>query len=298
MKFILTGLLVIPTLLLAQKKNPLIEPTIDEDSIIKKWTTSILNIEVRSNSVSASGTAIYALHNNNHYLITARHVVEDLSEKDTGRTYSRIFLIQNGSSTLAAKKVINEDESGGGMLMNLNAGRPWDRPFVFSENDLAIIDLSHSGSGGLEFIKILDQRGYRPILISDIDTVDSKKTGVKIMALGFPEESELPRKDLPKALLNWQSALVTLPVVTKGEYLKLVTEEKFFDGNIFVYRGFSGGPIVSGNKLIGIVHGGFPEVKKTSNTSLNSYINHHNIFIKSALILPLLRQLQERFNNR
>ena len=73
------------------------------------------------------------------------------------------------------------------------------------------------------------------------------------MALGFPIESLVAQKSIPKALYNWSSVNIAIPLVTKGVISNTGNHSKTFEGNIFVYHGNSGGPIISNNKLIGII---------------------------------------------
>jgi hypothetical protein len=115
------------------------------------------------------------------------------------------------------------------------------------------------------------------------------------MSFGFPADFfQVGKKNLPPAVYNWQSDILSLPVVSEGTISDEMPTNSWFSGNIFVYHGNSGGPIVSNNKLIGLVSRGVPELKQVSTPTGSYYINRHILFTKSSLILPLLLKLEER----
>lgn len=142
------------------------------------------------------------------------------------------------------------------------------------------------------FLRTLYKRGYEPISLDDIDTVFNPNKKEEIIAFGFPMESVVALHQYPLSFYTIRSQQISIPMVSTGFYLNDYGTSAF-EGSIFVYHGFSGGPVVQNNKLIGIVSKGvFPrkEVLSTKK-NLNSYLLSQTVFAKSTLILPLLKQL-------
>jgi len=63
--------------------------------IIRKWTTAIINIEVRNRNIVSSGTAIFLSYKDSNYLLTARHILYDPFSRDTNKITDKMILIEN-----------------------------------------------------------------------------------------------------------------------------------------------------------------------------------------------------------
>lgn len=318
----------------AQKKTK----NMHNDIIIDKWIKATINIEGRPNFTDTkeyqgmtkkyfdkiitqdeyvayitraarevsrfTGTAIFFKYNNKHYLITARHVLENTNppiynNSDTDRVFDIIMLIANGSSLIEGNTVQHDIQSNDNILLtNYNTGTDYGRPFAFSskDDDLAILKIDHNEfPDGKGFVSTLLKRGYIPIEISDIDTKCDLVKGQEIMALGFTGDgSVIDQKNLSPAEFNWESDLITLPIVSEGIVANNQSGSNTFSGNIFVYKGNSGGPIISNGKLVGIVSNSTLPIVKTSTSTLNYYRSRNINFIKSSLILPMLEDLEIR----
>jgi hypothetical protein len=260
-----------------------------------------------------TGSAIYLSYNQKNYLITAKHVIEDttsifetdfLSDRYGYNIFQKIFLVES-PQTLNKHKIISIDKSGNVVeaptnheetfIMNI----PSDAFEFSSQGDLGIINLNKIRGIG-SFLRTLKNKNYIPITISDIDTLCNIKNGDTIFAIGYPNESLRLNKwqVYPRAILNWESWGVTTPVISYGEIENAFDTLSYFYGNIFVYKGFSGGAVVSNNKLIGIVTGGYAELKQLNTPGPYEYIIHHSVFMKSSLILQLIRELESKPERR
>jgi hypothetical protein len=145
------------------------------DAIIKKWTHSVINIQgvetqedieeklfdsVRHRKISAnraaeiedsaeyysprfSGTAIFLLIGDRHYLLTARHVIVDPNAHDTTSLFQKIFVVPN---KIDEGNTPSDDDPA--FLMNLSAGVNWGQPYRISSfhDDWGIISLDELGA--------------------------------------------------------------------------------------------------------------------------------------------------------
>lgn len=290
MKKITLFLLLFSNVVLCQQIKQL---PIDSSTTITKWTNAVINIEARNNGQIASGSAIFMIYHDRLLLLTARHVVHDWTSTDPNKISDMIVLIEN----LTERDIKDTYDSARnsytfvGDFHFLFFGRSSESRWAFSsiEKDLAVIDLS-VGIPAQSFANTLFKRGYRPIFVKDIDTLCNIKEGDKIMAVGYPVESEV---DTNKAgpLLKFTSRFISLPMVTEGT-TNGISDNIFFDANLFVYHGFSGGPIIKNNQLIGIVHGGYPQPTRKQSKQLPLYLKLQLQLIKSTHIMQLLRQLK------
>ena len=297
---------------------------ISESSIINKWCNSVINLEGKSNffisklwvdgyrkvqsgiyssnyirklqdSISKtrySGTGIFFEHNNKYYILTARHVIEDTLSVVPDMIYDMLFLRPNGSNIL--DKIPIEDDSNFVHYLQFIGGSTIKKQYIYSdkETDLAIISLNDIPLFGMRFIRTLIRKGYIPIHISDIDTSQSMIKDDKIICLGFPSFSEIDRQRFPNDRSHLSSWLITIPVATKGTIDEIMKNSIYFKGNIFTYHGFSGGPVIYKNKLIGIIHAYRKLPTQTNNPLLKYYFLENSIFTKSNYLLPLLRKLE------
>lgn len=314
------SLLMMTTLALsvrAQNKNVAV------DSVIKKWELATINIEAATsffmepsinsefkkkinesnltsvekdqqwinltrNKFTSSGTAVFIKYEDIHFLITARHVLEDSHFPTPGFPYNQIFFpenanIANSANFTPAFLYLMPLDS------NLHA-----RNFIWSpkDTDLAIVALDAFPSEISDIPKILKNRGYEPIEITSIDTLYQSKKGDLTYSIGFPELSLLGKKGSIDTFEVFQSNSVTIPIVSVGKTLEGEWPSTYVVSDVFVYHGNSGGPLIHNNKVIGIVHGPNLEIKQANGTLLRSYyFLNGNQFIKAKYILPLLRDL-------
>lgn len=301
---------------------------------VNKWTKAVVNLETQANflisrlfveiqirernhdnppsteylktlqdslfRIRHAGTAIYLLYNKKHYLISARHVLEDTPSYLHPEIYSWIFLRPNGSPLFDNKEI--EQDINYTHYLQLSARMKLNEvPFIFSsaKGDLAIISLDDIRPNGLQVINSLNRKGYVPITLSDIDTSGTIHKDDHLLAIGFPDFSEVQYKNLPMSFLHWQSFAVTIPVITKGMVETFTNDtSKTFTGNIFVYHGFSGGPVIRNNKLIGINRAYTRNLVKIDETQMNYYIVESSIFSKARYIMPMLRELERRLSGK
>lgn len=208
------------------------------------------------------GTAIFLEHESKRYLLTARHVVEDkLSEERInaklqldGFTHERnyemifnmIFRVPNFD------KVKTEGDSlPHNFLMGLNAGV--SKPFTFSNSDIDLAIISLDVRHNEDFANQLMEEGYVPISLDDICD-DPVTEGDEIYSIGFPGiTSLLGHIKLPDDDFMWSSEYLSLPVFSFGK-IAMAHENLFYSwGDVSIYPGNSGGPVIHNGKLIGIV---------------------------------------------
>jgi len=254
----------------------------------QEYRRKVDSINLASIRFGGAGTAIYLLHNKHHYLLTARHVLNDTSVRPDG-IFPKIILINDinhpGKTTVV--------DAAGNMSTEIQPFLMLYEWYEFSstEDDIGIISLDNDNEG-IEFRDTLDKRGYIPINSDDINQSCNIKRGQKMISIGYPQDFSLAQiKNLPLAAFLWQSLFVTRPIVTNGLIADELKNKNYFYGDIFVYHGNSGGPAIVDNKLVGIVHGAIVD---TSSSGAFHYGLYHTQFIKSSLILPMLKQIDYR----
>jgi hypothetical protein len=233
------------------------------------------------------------IFHNQHYLITARHVLEDTAADEEGILFDKIFIVQNGSDAMITntKKIRDEDVRSPSMINLISAGPSGSRPYLLTskEDDLCIINLDAGGTSLKRFYMTLDSRDYKAIELKDIDTACQIKEGQPILAFGFPgEQSNIAIKSIPHSLSHWESPEITIPSISTGTIEDALSGNNKFYGSIFVTHGFSGGPIISSNRLVGIVNGSvFPDHTLPAR-SLSKYRQVHMNLTKSSLLISLI----------
>ncbi|HBS6023864.1 S1 family peptidase [Klebsiella pneumoniae] len=217
------------------------------------------------------GTAIFIIHNENRYLLTARHVLfdkpasdkqfeDDLKKheehsasgiyspppkRDVNTIFEHIFRVPSldEKKDLDAKRLL---------LRSLNAGAYCARAYTFSDSemDLAIISLDHRSP---EFADHLIELGYVPIPSEEIES-GSLKEGDEVFTVGFPAATCFLGQFLTDpSLMMSSSHLFSLPVFSWGRISMLHHNLPFYWCDISAYPGNSGGPLISDGKLVGIV---------------------------------------------
>lgn len=287
--------------------------SLEKNGIITKDQSDSMKRIAFSFPPRESGTAIFLKYNDQHFLISARHVLLDYQSTDSNALARKIFLVENeGTSrndptgiTISGVRgkviVIDYDKDAEITFLWSFDLLGWQSPdslgyrkasYIFSsiDDDIAILCLEE-GAYGQQFIKTLYKRGYSPISLSDINTSFDVKEGQKITSIGFPEEV-LGTIKKPSENLVFESDLISIPMVTEGVIINKNPKRNSFDADIFVYHGNSGGPAICNNKLVGIVHGPtFQPLHLKSGGKLSYYVLKYSNFRKSSLITPLLKQL-------
>lgn len=226
------------------------------------------------------GTAIFLLHDEKYYLITARHVLWD--EDSAIREYLEEFdrsqrmpehmesdLLESGKENSLNKifniifRVPSFDEflqnnfqRSRAFLMNLAVGVSWMASYTFStpELDVAVVSLSQRADLS-RFADELLTKGYKPISLNDIVDAPSIE-GAEIYTVGFPSSTAiLGQISNHQALSSWSSNDYSLPTFSFGRVSMLHNDLPFFWANISSYPGSSGGPVIENDKLVGIVIG-------------------------------------------
>lgn len=299
----------------------------DREAIIDKWTKATLNIlsytkterdnlllldsllkigRIDSNRhcdfvnqviISASwGTAIWFSYENHNFLLSARHVLEDLTTGQ-GDCYNEIHIVENDTIhfvdlnkfELSPYRTIIGEIGSPSNIVFINNSKLYK--FSSNYNDIGIVNLD-SSYYAYGLFKFLKEGGYKPVDIQDIDTLFRVKNSESVIAIGYPNESISRRKnqkELPSKFALFTSPIFTTPIITNGTIYDVRSGKDSFEINIFTYHGFSGGPIINKKgKLIGVTHG-FTSPKK--NYSRGNYYEYHGEFKKSTLIMPLLREL-------
>jgi hypothetical protein len=214
------------------------------------------------------GTAVIVQADDGCYLVTARHVLTDRDaairaditpdwvnerrspeerEAELARWIFPIIFRVPGLDEVLARGAIEHAE----FLMNLQAGVTWMSPYTFStpEIDLAVISLLNEQ----RFADDLLTSGHEPIMLDDLADGPSSE-GVEVFSVGYPEATAvLGEQQLHPASAHWASRAVSLPVASFGKVAMSHPALPFFWADISLYPGNSGGPVVEGDKLVGIV---------------------------------------------
>jgi hypothetical protein len=235
-------------------------------------------ISDRTRDIRYQGTAVFITHNGRRYLLTARHVLwDEVSAKrqyeiDSDRAQQwpenmRTSILQSAKENMLRTifgivfRVPSLDEvisSGGGttpqFLMNLGAGVSLMAPYTFSspDLDLAVVSLDQRDKAVADEI---GSKGYEPISSSDIAEGPSGD-GAQVYAVGFPScESILGQISKHPAAAHWSSSYYSLPAFSFGRVSILHKALPFFWVDMSIYPGNSGGPVIEGDRLVGIVRG-------------------------------------------
>lgn len=229
-------------------------------------------IELQANStirnVRHTGTAIFARHNGLHYLLTARHVLHDPRAADWAEDDARTSfgwspaeardyadrLRENAIHNLIFRvpklgETISDERQAPEHIMNIGAGGNYNHSFSTPDLDLAVLLLDARCQ---PFLLELYRVGYRPITTADIAAGPSED-GEEVFTVGFPGTSHVGWRTQSRALEIWSSSLVSAPIASFGRVAALHEELAYFWADLSVYPGNSGGPVVAGDRLVGIV---------------------------------------------
>lgn len=268
--------------------------------------------------IRSQGTALFVIHKNKRYLLTARHVLFDdyaANKSIEERTQNISHLPEETQREIIRQAeyhvaetifpivymvpsldhVTSRGEYGSyPFLTTLGAGVSWQRPYTFSnpERDLAIISLDkHHGRFADELIRL----GYEPIsseLISD----GPSEEGAEIFTVGYPgATSRLGRIIHSYAESIWASSHYSLPVFSWGKVSMLHQSLEHYWCDISIYPGNSGGPVIENGKLVGIVSG--QASISVENVPQASTRIPFGFIIKSNLIKELFTEQEAKDNN-
>jgi hypothetical protein len=139
------------------------------------------------------------------------------------------------------------------MLMNLASGVTWIHPYEYSDPpyDLAVISLSQKGTRG--YARELEDLGHVPISIDRVG-VEPTGDGTEVFSIGYPAmTSVLKERELEPALAHWASGAISLPVFSFGRVVMTHAKLPYFWAELGCDGGSSGGPVVEGDELVGIL---------------------------------------------
>ena len=224
------------------------------------------------------GTAIFLIHEQRHYLVTARHVVRDerlargaadilapkvpmnaMMQQSLNETmqkisdryiFGNIFLVSSYDEYMNGQ--MSETPDSRDNLMNLGAGVSDFAPYTYSspDIDLAVISLDNRNSATT---KRLLERGYVPVSLDLIGDEPSSE-GTEVFTVGFPAAvSKIIQLPLSPTVHLWRSDILSLPHSTYGRVSLLHPALPFFWADLTIYPGNSGGPVIEGDRLVGIV---------------------------------------------
>ncbi|MBM4637344.1 trypsin-like serine protease [Rhodococcus hoagii] len=232
---------------------------------VEKWTKAIVHLECQGYStpereggrqVQSYGTGLLVNDAGVDYLVTARHVVHDPHPAIDGTFPGAESLnSQQVFSYIVAVPEFGVDPATRtfpAAMMNLSAGSLDSRPYLMSapDYDLAVIDLSDERSS---FIGNLITAGKVPVALSDVAT-SLPPLGEPVTAFGYPASvSNMAAPPLHPAEAAWHAHAQSLPTVSWGHVANRHPDVARFWADISIYPGNSGGPLVAGNQMVGVV---------------------------------------------
>ena len=252
----------------------------------------------------ATGTAIYLEFDSLHFLVTARHVLEDPTAipflGSEGPIFNHIGFVEN-IFTFDNDPTDIRIDTNSNVFIGKNAektmisptfGHPWG--WSDTQNDIGVICFEKMRDGR-ELMKTLEHRGFKAIKLNSVDTGSMVTPGDTIYCLGFPgPDAYLPKRDWPEYLLTYTTNVKSFSILTKGLASSNQTDSCFFNGLISVTHGNSGGPVIYNNRLIGIVHGYDGPFKEVPGPLLKYYMEMSPRFSKLSTLMGLLRRVKSQ----
>jgi hypothetical protein len=271
----------------------------------------------RSRDIRYHGTAVFLTNNKKRYLVTARHMLwdkdssnrefqEELERTQEWPEHMRPILLESAKDRALHTifniifRVPSLDEILHGnpkipptFLMNLGAGGAITYTFSRPGLDLAIVSLDQRDS---RFAEELVSKGYEPISVNDF-AEEPTQEGVEVYTVGFPSATALlGQVSQHPAETHWSSSYYSLPTFSFGRVSMLHKALPFYWVDMSIYPGNSGGPVVEGDKLIGIVSGQ-PTIPVEKAEELQTRIPFGKI-IKAKFIIELLSIQEEKDSHR
>lgn len=289
---------------------------LDEGKINREeFVEQMKQICAKSRDIRYRGTAIFLVHNKRRYLVSARHVLwdkysakreyqeeinrtqdqqtqvpkilrEHFDQRHMDNIFKMIFRVPSLDEVLEG----TFDNITLSFLTNLGAGSSRDVPYTFSkpELDLAVVSLDQRDS---RFADNLINIGHKPITLDDINEGPSKE-GTEVFTVGFPSSTALLGQiRRPPDLTYWSSSYFSIPTFSFGRVSMLHDSIPFFWIDMSIYPGNSGGPVIEGNKLVGIVSEQ-PTIPVEESEKLRTRIPFGKV-IKTKFIADLL-SIQEK----
>lgn len=230
----------------------------------EQWKENFIKAEKQNQKIKFAGSAIFVLYRESHFLVTARHVVQDHHRQESNeraisasddpriRDYlsSTIEIVSNITVNPRIDSFPPDDLPI--FIGNLQSGPSRSRSYTISNSDLdlAVISLS---TWHKEFAHYLYERGYKPIPESDFcDKPQSE--GEELTCVGFPAlGNALPNPNFGGSQTPWTCALATQPIFTFGRVAFSHEAFPWILGDISIHEGNSGGAAICNDKLAGIV---------------------------------------------
>lgn len=261
----------------------------NKGKISEKKLDSLLDSKVKA----GVGSAVFLKIGSSHYLLTAKHMITRFWDTDTAHRVNTIVIVPRPYDSIqdfkTAESFIENGKSKvtlpSGVSVTMNDGSPVPS-FTFHNGglnfsiefyafnraraiknqhyyitppgggDVALINIDRFGGQGKNLLLTFRRWGYRPIEMTDFFNDDTISEGQRLFCIGFPRESILNYLNQPTLLDQYiKSDLLAYPMVTKGFSELTDFKSTNFEAAIFTYHGFSGGPIIFNNKLIGITSG-------------------------------------------
>lgn len=258
------------------------ESTASKNAAILNWRKSIVHINMieqkylnaREGEIAIDkGTATLFVHNNRKYLLTARHNVLDttLSQIQNKPVYKSIFIEPPfetivDDSTNKARFLINSLSSNLAGAIAIGMG----------DEDIAVIALQSKVAKDL--LRYIDTAGYQALSFTQLNDALEADYVSEIFAFGFPYShlgNPIYKKN-GELLNNLPYIYASDPFVTHGKVSLLSKYANYFYADMANSPGFSGGPVIQNNKIIGVISGtmsyspdiplsGFTRIIKLSN---------------------------------
>ena len=289
---------------------------LDEGKINREEVIQLIG--AKSRDIRFHGTAIFLVHNCRRYLVSARHVLWDeysakrehqeelnraeiqqlrvpemlreyFDQRYNDNIFSIIFRVPSLDEVL--QRTFDHNRA---FLMNLGAGTSFTVPYTFSKPilDLAVVSLDQRDS---RFADELIRIGFEPITTERLGLEPSKE-GAEIFTVGYPSSTALlGQTNQPDGLNQWSSSFFSLPSFSFGRVSMVHDGLPFFWADMSIYPGNSGGPVIEGEKLIGIVSGQ-PTIPVEESEKFRTRIPFGKI-IKAKFIADLLSTQEQKDSN-
>jgi hypothetical protein len=223
-----------------------------------------------------------------------QHALDEMMQATSDNyIFGNIFLVSSYDEYLNGQ--MSEAPDLGDNLMNLGAGVPYFAPYTYSSPsiDLVVISLDNRNSA---VTKRLLERGYVPIP-SDLIGDEPSSEGAEVFTVGFPAAaSEVDKLLLSPAVQMWRSNILSLPLSTYGRVSLLHPALPFFWADLTILPGNSGGPVIEGDRLVGIVSAQPTSPVEVEGAAVERVRTRMPLaqMIKAVEIRELLRQQEEK----
>lgn len=274
------------------------------------WKSAIVHFECGNWNTDPNkrlkGTGIFIKRERKFFLLTAAHVIANKNDDTNNQPIlSHLYPIpsynalKDGEIRKLLKKKFKRDEKGNlsvylsdpknelGEWKEIPDYLELSEPCSFDywpiaidkKRDIAVISLRPRLPRALgtthHFPQELMLMGYQPIIEDDLASEPSE-VGAEIYTIGYPSDIALIQErgnEISEGYEKWGSVDVSVPIYAFGKVAMLEDNLDYFWGDVRVYPGNSGSPIIENGKLVGIVtHQGIinqGESKKIDNQYLS-----------------------------